>query len=386
MRIIRNVFRRKLRAVLTISGIMIGVFALIVMGAMAEKITLLVDGGLKWTGDKVTVAAGDGGMGGFSSNPLSVDKVKDIEKVEGVAKASAGITMLLSEKQSAMTMGMPPMIAGGDGRGKDYESFKVRYIDGREVKPTDRGKVTVGADLANKLHAEVGKEVTIRGEKFEVVGLMEKTLTAPDSSVYMSLYDAQRLFHKSLPDMVRSRVNPDTMSTGITVFVRKGYNPETVAARINKEVPGLKASGPKVFKEQIANSTKIFTSIIFGIALISLLVGGLSVVNTMTMSVSERTREIGIRKAIGASNRAVIRQFLGESAVIALTGGVVGLGFGAVFVLLANAGNAGTPLFLLTTRLITGSLGFALFLGVLSGLYPALHAARMNPVAALRHE
>jgi putative ABC transport system permease protein len=386
MRIIRNVFRRKLRAVLTISGIMIGVFALIVMGAMAEKITLLVDGGLKWTGDKVTVSAGDGAMGGFSTNPLSVDKVNEIEKVDGVAEASANITMLLSEKQSAMTMGMPPMIAGGDGRGKDYESFKVRYIDGREVKPADRGKVTVGADLANKLNAKVGKEVTIRGEKFEVVGLMEKTLTAPDSSVYVSLYDAQRLFHKGMPDMVRGRVNPDTMATGITVFIKKGYNPEKVAENINKEVIGVKATGPKVFKEQIGNSTKIFTSIIFGIALISLLVGGLSVVNTMTMAVTERTREIGIRKAIGASNHAIIRQFLSESAVIALTGGIVGLGFGSLFVLMANAGNTGTPLFLLTIRLMGGSLGFALFLGILSGLYPAWHAAKMNPVAALRHE
>lgn len=386
MRTIKNVFRRKTRAVLTISGIMIGVLALIVMGAMAEKITLLVDGGTQWYGDKVTVSAGNGGGMSMSTEPLSISKIKEIEKVDGVAKASASVMLLLDAKQTSVSMGVPPLAVGADNRGKGYETFKIYYTEGREVKTGETGKVTVGADLVKKLNAKVGKTIKIRGEEFEVVGLMEKTLTAPDSSVYMSLEDAQRLFVKQMPPMVRSNIDASKVATGITVFIKKGYDPEKVASSINKQVSGLKATGPSAFKEQVASATQIFTSIIFGIALISLVVGGLSVVNTMTMAVAERTREIGIRKAIGATNRGIIRQFIAEAAVIAFTGGLAGVLLGGLFVILANAGNTGTPLFLLTGRLVGGSLAFALVLGVLSGLYPAFHAAKMNPVAALRHE
>ncbi len=133
---------------------------------------------------------------------------------------------------------------------------------------------------------------------------------------------------------------------------------------------------------------QIFTTIIYAIGAISLLVGGLSVINTMTMSVSERTREIGIRKAIGASDGQIMAQFVLESAVIGLLGGIGGLLLG---LMVAGAGNAagaasGQALFLVTTRLMAGSVGFAVLLGVISGLYPAWHAARLNPVAALRYE
>ena len=108
----------------------------------------------------------------------------------------------------------------------------------------------------------------------------------------------------------------------------------------------------------------------------------------MTMSVAERTREIGIRKAIGASDGQVMRQFILESGVIGLLGGLGGLALG---LLVASAGNAagaasGQALFLVTTRLMAGSVGFAVVLGVVSGLYPAWHAARLNPVEALRYE
>ncbi len=387
MRVLRSVFKRKLRAFLTVFGIIVGVFALVAMGAMAEKLTVLVKGGTEYYKDKVTVTEGES-IAGFGGSPMSVDKIKDVEAVKGVAKASAQIGMTLDEELSAVNMGPPASIAGTDLRGQDLESFEVNVAEGRDLELSDRGKVVVGSDLVEKLSAKVGKDVTLRGKEFKVIGILEKTLTSPDNAALISLYDAQLMYHKTLPKIVRAQVDPDQLATGLTVYVKKGYDPDKVAKTIGKEIDGITAVGPKEFEEQVANSISIFTSIIFGIALISLLVGGLSVINTMTMSVAERTREIGIRKAVGATDGNIVRQFLTESGVIGLIGGSIGLGLGWLFTLAGNSAGAqsGTPLFLITTRLAVGSVLFALFLGVISGLYPAWHAARLNPVEALRYE
>ena len=138
-------------------------------------------------------------------------------------------------------------------------------------------------------------------------------------------------------------------------------------------MPGVTASGPQAFIDQFKSMTKIFNSIIFGVALISLLVGGLSVVNTMTMSVLERTREIGIRKAIGASHRQIVGQFLGESAFIGFLGGATGLVLGWITAVGGERrswSSSGTVLFLVTPRLAIGAVAFAIVLGVAAGSTP----------------
>lgn len=386
MRLVRNVFRRKLRAFLTIFGITIGVFALVVMGGMAEKINLLVDGGTRFYSDKVTISD-PGASAGFGA-PLAIGKIADLERVPGVAKASASVIMMLEKESTGMVMGMPEMIVGTDLRGQELESFVVTFAAGRDLQPGERGTAAVGSDLVQKLGAEVGRPITLRGRTFQVVGIMDKTLTAPDKSVSVPLADAQAMFVNDLPEMVRRQVDASQLTTGMTVYTEPGVDPDKLAETIEHEVSGVKADGPKAFQEMVGNSTKLLNAIIFGVALISLLVGGLSVVNTMTMSVFERTREVGIRKAIGASNRQIVWQFLGESAFIGLMGGLGGLVLGWLVTLgLNGAGNsAGTALFLVTSRLAIGSVAFALFLGVVSGLYPSWHAARLNPVVALRYE
>ena len=156
--------------------------------------------------------------------------------------------------------------------------------------------------------------MTVRGEQFKVVGIMEKTLTAPDNSVYMSLADAQRLFLQDVPEAgPRGGAKPSNPVTDFVVYPTPGTDPEELATKINETVDGVKASGPSYFQEQIASMTSILNYILYGVALIALVVGGLSVINTMTMSVSERTREIGMRKAIGASDGQIVRQFLAEA-------------------------------------------------------------------------
>ena len=385
MRTLRNVFRRKLRAFLTIFGITIGVFALVVMGGMAEKINLLVDGGVRFYGDKVTVSAEGSGMlgGGY----LSIDKLAEVEAVDGVAAASADISMLL-DSEGGMSFGMPAMIMGTDQRGIGYESFELTLQEGRDFTPEERGVAVVGSDMVQQLDAEVGSTITLRGREFQVLGIWDKTLTAPDTTVAIPLADAQEIFLAEQPDMVRDNLEAEQLATGLTVYLEPGVDPEAMADRIEGQVAGIAATGPEAFEEQVVSSTNILNAIIFGVALISLLVGGLSVINTMTMSVYERIREIGIRKAIGASRYQIVRQFLTESALIGGLGGAAGLGLGWVFTMVANAaGNAsGTELFMVSTRLAVGSVSFAVILGLVAGFYPAWHAARMNPVAALRFE
>ncbi len=172
------------------------------------------------------------------------------------------------------------------------------------------------------------------------------------------------------------------------VYPTPGTDPEQLAADINEAVPGVLATGPQAFQDQIASSMSIFNAIIYGIAIIALFVGGLSVVNTMTMSVNERTREIGVRKAIGASDRQIVGQFLTESGIIGLIGGVSGLFLGWLAATVTDRllESRNLDLFLVSPRLAIGSVLFAIFLGLASGLYPSLHAARLQPVLALRYE
>ena len=132
----------------------------------------------------------------------------------------------------------------------------------------------------------------------------------------------------------------------------------------------------------------LLSGIIVGVGLISLVVGGLSVVNTMAMSVNERTREIGIKRAIGGRRRRIIGELVAEAGLIGFLGGLLGLALGAIAVALGNgAGEAsGTVLFSLTATTAVSAVIFATALGMVAGIVPATHAARLDPVLALRHE
>jgi len=356
------------------------------MGSIAEKLQLLVDGGTEYYGDKVVVTAK---AVGFSSPPIETSMVGEIEGIDGVVRASANASALLSNDLSMVSFGPPASLNADDGRGDQYETFKLDYAEGRGVRSSERGVVAIGSDLVAQLDAALGSTIEIRDEKYRVIGIAEKTLTAPDTAVEMGMKDLQQIMVDDLPDAVATSTNPNNMASSVAVYLEPGLDPDRMAKRIEAKLgSNFDAQGPAAFRESVTEPLQIFNQIIYAIALVSLLIGGLSVINTMTMSVAERTREIGIRKAIGATNAAIMRQFIAESAIIGLIGGLIGLVLGWLIVQAGNGAGAasGNQLFLLTPRLAIGSVLFAVVLGTVSGLYPAWHAAQLNPVQALRYE
>jgi len=387
----RDLGRRKLRTTLTILGITIGIWALVVFGSMANKINALVEGGSTYYEGKVSVSDGSGSAGGFAVAPMSLATADEIRAIDGVAVVMPDVTMLMDAEGASMSMSIPPMIAGSvAGADEGRETFRLNYAQGRALTVEDEGSnVTVlGADLARQYDVGVGDTFAIRNVEFEVVGILEPTLTAPDQTAMVPLQAGQELFVASLPPMIREGIDPSSIATTLTVFPAEGVDPEVVADRIEAQVPGVTTMTGKDFDEQIGSATAIFNAILIGIALISLFVGGLSVVNTMAMSIAERTREIGIKRAIGGSRRRIVRELVTEAGLIGFIGGAIGLALGAVVVVLANeAGrSSGNVLFELTTGTAVTAILFSTILGAIAGFLPAIHAARLDPVAALRYE
>jgi len=390
MRLVRDLGRRKLRSGLTITGIAIGIMALVVFGSMANKMNALISGGSKYYQDKAIVSVGS--MFSGTIQPIALADLDRVRAVEGVAAATPSVEMLLSADGGAASMGTPEMITGAvPGGDMGLEKFKIDLAQGRELTAADaNSKVTVlGSDLARKLNVNVGDTVTLRDVKFAVVGIWAPTLTAPDKDASVPLAAAQELFVKSLPPLIQSKITASDIATSITVYPKAGVSPETIKTRMESLLGSeYSVMTGKDFDAMLGTFSAIFTLVLTGVALLSLLVGGLSTINTMAMAVAERTREIGIKRAIGASRWRIRREIVFEASAIGLISGLIGLGIGAAMTMVFNdLGRAsGNVLFDLTLGTAATALIFATVLGGIAGFVPAWHASRLDPVTALRYE
>jgi putative ABC transport system permease protein len=398
MEIIRNLTRRKLRNFLTISGIVIGVLALVTMGALAEKFNALLAGGANYFGSNVQVSdSSSGALGGFGGGGLlTIDKVQTVANVDGVAAAFPNVS--IGAKPGAtnvVSLSIPDFIASYDPSVNNYGTFKTSVAQGRDINVNGTGEVLLGSSFASEFKKTVGGTISLPirpsdappdfvNHTFTVVGILAKTETAPDSGAYVSLADAQMLLKESLPASIRGNIDTTKLVAGITVYGKPGVNLDTLADRINAEIVGVKATRPSTLVASFNSGGAIFTAITTGAALLALVVGGLSVINTMLMAVTERVREIGLKKAVGAHVSHILREYLLESVMIGLIGGAIGLLLGWSVTSLINLGSPNTVLFLLTWRLVILSLIFSVGLGAVAGIIPALRASRMDPVRALR--
>ncbi|MFI5282844.1 MAG: ABC transporter permease [Candidatus Dormibacterales bacterium] len=199
------------------------------------------------------------------------------------------------------------------------------------------------------------------------------------------------LLKDSLPIAIRNQIDVSQITEGIDVYGKPGASIaelDKIADAINNQVPGVKATKPSTLVDSFKSGGAIFTAITTAAALLALIIGGLSVVNTMFMAVAERVREIGLKKAVGATTLNVMTEFLLEATAIGFIGGVIGYGLGALIVVVKNATTPPdqSTLFLITPNLTILAIGFATVLGAVAGVLPAWRASRLDPVTALRNE
>jgi putative ABC transport system permease protein len=399
METVRNLGRHKLRSSLTISGIVVGVLALTTTGALVENFNALLDGGVQYYGASVQV----GPPVGQAASLLPLTKIDEIRKVPGVAAAFP--TYDFPAKPGAVSVvsfGIPDTIIASDPTEAAWSSLKTTYAQGHAIDADSSGEVVLGSMIDKEFNKKIGDTIDLPvrppdatpdfvNHTFKVVGILNVTRTAPDAFAYINITDGQMLLKDSLPVAVRDVTEVTKISKGIDVYAKSGTSInelDKLADRINAQVSGVKASKPSDLVNSFREGGTIFTVMAAAAVLLALIIGGLSVVNTMHMAVAERARAIGLKKAAGMGTLKIMGEFLAEATLIGFLGGVIGYGLGALITILANASTppGQSALFLITPRLSILAIGFATALGAVAGVLPAWRAAHLDPAVALRNE
>lgn len=398
------------------------------MGSLALKLNKMIDGGKRYVTGQITIMPKGTSFTGMSTGggTLPVTTLDKISKVEGVQAVAAGIELALEEPNpddpigSGMSFGTPPTIEGFDlnseFKNRNWETMDMK--EGRMIAKGDGDdKISIGITVSLDKNWHVGDKVKIRGQEFEVVGIVDKTMTGPDSYVFMSLKPARDLLIESnpflkslkeqqknaatisdaalakLPAETRTQLlqaksfNEDDISTMASVSWKDGADSEVVANRIKDQFKDeALVLSPVKMGEMIDKASSTMNAIIIGAALLALIVGSFSIINTMIMSISERTKEIGIKKAIGASRFVIARDYTIESGIIGLVGGILGVAFGLLMIVIVNnrMADKGAEIFLLEPTFFVWVLIFSFALGIVAGIIPALRAAGLRIVEAIR--
>ncbi len=386
----------KLRSFLTMLGIVIGVGAVITMVALGEGAQQQVESQIESLGTNVlTVRAGQGmfrGVRGGANARLTT------EDVEAVRRGAPALVEVAPEMQGQLQVqfgrnNASVRILGTTPNYVEVENHTLelgRFFDESENRGRRRVAVLGGAVPAvlNANAAElVGRTISIRNISFEVVGVLEEKggsgWVNQDEQIFVPVETAQfRLLGTDRVSQFKVVVESEAAIPIAMVQI------EEVLRREHRLPLGREndfwISDSVQFLEMSQETTQTFTMLLAGIAAVSLLVGGIGIMNIMLVSVTERTKEIGVRKALGATRKAVLLQFLLEATTLCMSGGILGVAFayGAAEMLSRSAGWT----MAIAPEAIGLAVVFAAAVGVFFGLWPARRAARLDPIVALRYE
>jgi putative ABC transport system permease protein len=382
---LRNLRGRPARTSLTVAGIAIGILALVVVGSLAERLheivgrSMAVNGGTIFAMiDDVVLMRGDGSTVRRAGAAL--------QRLDGVAHVVPEIVLpYRAERGAGDRFGPPSLIFGFAGEDRMARASTLALAAGRDARAGEQRVAVVGADFAATEPARVGDVIALYGSSYTIIGVYEKSFTIFDAAIVVPFADAQGLIAQSIPP--NAATVPHDAITAFLVLPKAGVDTALLAARIST-IDGLHARDPAETAATVRSTVDLFDEIVFGAALIALIVGAFSIVNTMTIAVAERTREIGIRKAIGARDSDVLGEFLIEAGSIGALGGLAGIIAGALLVAYIDARSAAggnLALFALSPRVVLGAFAFSVILSIVAGVIPALSAARLAPTEALRH-
>jgi len=399
---LRALLRNKMRSFLTVLGIIIGVGAVIAMVAIGEGAKARVEESFASMGSNLLIVMpgstnASGARGGFGSMPtLTWDDLQAIRReVSSVRYAAAQLrtnAQLMSEDQNWST----------SVTGTSPEYFLIRnwkVASGRQLLDSDietSAKVVVlGQTVVDKLFGAsadaVGQIVRIKNIPFEVVGVLEKKGQSAmgqdyDDGAFVPQSTFQSKIQGGLQKFLSGTIFIGAISTDATTRAEEQI--ESLLRDRHRIGPGMDDDFSVRNLTEMANAqqegTRTLTTLLASIAAVSLLVGGIGIMNIMLVSVTERTREIGLRMAVGATPFNILLQFLVEALTLATAGGIVGVLIG-VFSAGQLASRFGWPM-LIRPDIVVISVGFSALVGVVFGLYPAQKASRLDPIDALRYE
>jgi putative ABC transport system permease protein len=380
---IKNIYTNKLRSLLTMLGIIIGVAAVIALVSIGNGATTKVTDQVKSLGSNLINVniQGRGVQRSISyDQAMSYKNIKEVKYVSPILSANTTVSSENISKNASV-----------DGINDEYQKIREYDIDyGRFILPIDvdyRQKVAVlGSNIVFELFGSsnpIGKYVKINGSSYKVVGVLaEKEASMMENindKIVIPISSAQRQFKSAGVNAIYIQASSEH-----TVEIAKEKIEKKLLKFFKNDEDSFRIFNQQDMLKTMGTITTTLTMALGGIAGISLVVGGIGIMNIMLVSVTERTREIGIRKAIGAKKRDILVQFLIESVVLSTIGGIIGVGVG---LLMAKGASSVLDLqFAVSVNTILLSVGFSWFVGVIFGLYPANKAAKMNPIDALRYE